>query len=43
MNPPKNARLLVALVAVAAALGAAAVWSLGDWSRDLAAEQGAAP
>jgi hypothetical protein len=41
MNRPKNARLLAALVAVAAVLGAAATWSLWDWSRDAAVERGA--
>ena len=34
MNRPKNPRLLAALVVVTSALGAAAVWSLWDWSRD---------
>jgi uncharacterized membrane protein YjdF len=45
MNRPKNAPLLAALVAVAALLSAAAVWSLLDWSEDAAAatERGGAP
>ncbi len=35
MNRPKNPRLLAALVVITSALGAAAVWSLWDWSRDI--------
>jgi hypothetical protein len=37
MNRPKNPQLLAALVFITSVLGAAAVWSLWDWSRDMRA------
>jgi hypothetical protein len=41
MSRPKNTPLLIALAAAVALAGAAAGWTWLDWSRDLAAQDGA--
>jgi len=38
MNQPKDARLLLALLAVTAVLGGTATWAMVDWARDVAVD-----
>lgn len=38
MNQPKDARLLLALLAVTVVLGGTAAWAMLDWARDVAVD-----